>query len=260
MHTLASPAAAPTAVTRSAYRLRLAADDADLRAAQALRFAVFNLELKEGHAQSYATGLDADRFDAVCDHLIVEDDATGAVVGTYRLQSGARAARAHGYYSEREFDFAPFEPLRGELVELGRACVHAQHRSFAVLNLLWTGIAEYARERGARWLIGCSSLPTVDAAVGAAAWQQLAQGHLAAAALRTRPTSAFACPLVPVAPVAPKIPRLLATYLALGAVVCGPPAIDREFRTIDFLTLADLQSSALRGFQARGRFAGGAMR
>lgn len=261
MHTLVTPAAAlPQPATRSGYRLRLAQDAADLRAAQALRFAVFNLELEEGDAQSYATGLDADRFDAVCDHLLVEEAHSGAVVGTYRLQPGPRAARAHGYYSEREFDFAPFEPLRGDMVELGRACVHARHRSFAVLNLLWTGIADYAHAHGARWLIGCSSLPTTDVAVGAATWRQLAAGHLAVPALRTQPTAPFACPLEAVAPAAPKIPRLLATYLALGAVVCGPPAIDREFKTIDFLTLADLQSSALRSFQARGRFNAAAAR
>lgn len=261
MHLLAPAAVAPQPARRSgaAYRLRLAQDEADLRAAQALRFAVFNLELKEGCAQSYATGLDADRFDAVCDHLIVEDETSGAVVGTYRLQPGSRAARAHGYYSEREFDFGPYAALRRELVELGRACVHAEHRSFAVLNLLWNGIADYAAAHGARWLIGCSSLPTLDAAVGAAAWQRLAD-HLAPPELRTTPAPGFACALEPVAPDAPKLPRLLATYLALGAVVCSPPAIDREFKTIDFLTLADLQSSALRAFQARGRFAGSVAR
>ena len=177
------------------------------------------------------------------------------MVGTYRLQTGARAAAGAGYYSEREFEFAPFEPLRGELVELGRACIHAEHRSFAVLNLLWNGIAGYARERGARWLIGCSSLTSQDAAVGAAAYQKLAP-HLAAPALRTRPLPEFACPLDAPAPQAPKIPKLLAAYLALGAEICAPPAIDREFRTIDFLTLVDLHAPMLRALQRRGRFVG----
>lgn len=256
MDTLAAPAAVERRVA-SAYRCRLARSEADVRAAQALRFAVFNLELNEGCAQSYATGLDADRFDAVCDHLLVEEAAGGTIVGTYRLQTGMRAARTHGYYGEREFDFRPFEPLRGQTVELGRACIHAKHRSFAVLNLLWNGIADYAQARGARWLVGCSSLPTLDAAVGAATWRQLAP-HLAPPALRTRPTDGFACPLDAVVPAPAKIPRLLATYLALGAVVCGPPAIDREFKTIDFLTLADLESRALRAYRARGRFAGAA--
>jgi putative hemolysin len=222
----------------AAYRLRLADDAATLRAAQALRFAVFNLELNEGLAQSWATGLDADRFDAVCDHLVVEDAASGQVVGTYRLQTGPQAAHHHGYYSEREFEFAPFEPVRAQVIELGRACVHAQHRNFAVLNLLWGGIADYAQQRGARWLIGCSSLTSQEAAVGAAAWQRL-QPHWAEPRFRTVPTAGFACPL-DVVGAPPKIPKLLAAYLALGATLCGPPALDREFGTIDFLTLLDL--------------------
>ncbi len=92
-----------------AYRIRLASTPADLRAAQRLRFEVFNLELDEGLAASYDTGLDADAFDAACDHLIVEDTDRGEVVGTYRLQTGVRAAREIGYYCAREFDLAPFE-------------------------------------------------------------------------------------------------------------------------------------------------------
>lgn len=236
MDTTTLAVAAPRRST--AYRLRLADDAATLRAAQALRFAVFNLELNEGLAQSWATGLDADRYDPVCDHLVVEDTASGQVVGTYRLQTGPQAGRHHGYYSAREFEFAPFEPVRAQLVELGRACVHAQHRNFAVLNLLWGGIADYARTRGARWLLGCSSLTARDAAVGAAAWQRL-QPHWAEPRFRTVPTAAFTCPLDSVAE-PPKVPKLLAAYLGLGASLCGPPALDREFGTIDFLTLLDL--------------------
>jgi putative hemolysin len=245
----------PKAAAEPAYRAYLAVDATQLRAAQALRFGVFNLELREGLARSYETGLDADRFDAVCDHLLVEDTASGAVVGTYRLQTGARAAAGFGWYCEREFEFAPFEPLRAELVELGRACIHAEHRNFTVLNLLWKGIAMYARERGARWLIGCSSLTSQDAAVGAAAWRRL-QPHLAAPAHRTVPVAAYACPLDSVAAEPPKVPKLLAAYLALGASICGPPAIDREFKTIDFLTLFDLQAPGVRALLRRGRFGG----
>lgn len=244
-----------TAAANSAYRLVLAASQEQVRAAQALRFAVFNLELNEGLTCSYETGLDADRFDAVCDHLLVEDSSSGDIIGTYRLQTGARAAAGQGYYSEREFDFAPFETLRADLVELGRACIHAEHRNFTVLNLLWNGIASYARERGARYLIGCSSLTLQDASVGAAAYLRL-QAHLAPEQHRTKPVPGFACPLDNVAAQAPKTPKLLAAYLALGAGICGPPAIDREFRTIDFLTLVDLQSPGMRALQLRGRFSG----
>lgn len=237
------------------YRVMLASDRRQLRAAQALRFTVFNLELHEGLARSFETGLDADRFDACCDHLLVEDVASGEIVGTYRLQTGTRAAQCHGYYSEREFDFTPFEPIRAQLVELGRACIHADHRNFTVLNLLWNGIVSYAREHGARFLIGCSSLTSQDPSVGAAAYRRL-QAHLAAPTRRTWPLAEFACPLEFVAVETPKIPKLLAAYLALGAGICGPPAIDREFKTIDFLTFVDLHSPTLQALQRRGRFGG----
>jgi putative hemolysin len=235
------------------YQARLASCAADLQAAQALRFEVFNMELDEGLVQSYDTGLDADPFDAVCDHLIVEDQLHGSLIGTYRLQTGLRAAEALGYYSEREFDFGPFESRRAQILELGRACIHREHRSFAVLNLLWKGIAGYAREHGTRYLIGCSSLTSQDAAEGAAAYDRL-QAHLAPADWRTRPLPLLACDLDSRAEQAPRIPRLLSAYLALGAAICGPPAIDREFRTIDFLTWADIDSPAIAAMQRRGRF------
>jgi putative hemolysin len=235
------------------YRARLAAAPADVAAAQALRFEVFNLELDEGLVHSYDNGLDADPFDAVCDHLLVEDSASGTVVGTYRMQTGTRAAEALGYYSEREFDFAPFEPMRPQILELGRACIHRRHRNFAVLNLLWKGIAAYAQAQGARYLLGCSSLTSQDPAAGAAALAQMAP-QLAPPAWRTVPVAGFACPLDTTAADAARIPRLLSAYLALGAAICGPPAIDREFRTIDFLTWLDVQAPSVRAMQARGRF------
>jgi len=255
MSTVALPLVAPANVAAPAYRALLASEPQQLRAAQALRFMVFNLELHEGLVQSFETGLDADRFDAGCDHLLVEDTRSGAIVGTYRLQTGTRAAAGHGYYSEREFDFAPFDSVRGELVELGRACIHAEHRNFAVLNLLWNGIAAYAQTHGARYLIGCSSLTSQDAAVGAAAYRRLVP-HLTAPAFRTVPVAPFVCPLDAEASEPPKIPKLLSAYLALGAAICGPPALDREFKTIDFLTLVDLQSTGVQAMQRRGRFGG----
>src|SRR5947207_3426650 len=117
--------------------MRLAQSAEDVRRAQRLRFEVFNLELNEGLVESHFEGLDADPFDAVCDHLIVEDLTSDDVVGTYRLQTGTHAAANIGYYSEREFDFAPYENVRGAMIELGRACVHKEHRNFNLLHLLW---------------------------------------------------------------------------------------------------------------------------
>lgn len=224
------------------YAARLAQNSDEVRAAQALRFTVFNLELNEGLAESLATGLDADPFDEVCDHLLVEHRPTGQVVGTYRLQTGPTAAANRGYYSEQEFDFRPFEPIRSELIELGRACVHERHRNLIVLGLLWKGIADYARERGGRYLCGCSSITSQDPTVGASAYADLCRKHLVQARWRTKPLPAFDCPLNHLSEDAPKIPKLLRAYLSIGAKICGPPALDQQFKTIDFLTLLDLDS------------------
>ena len=233
------------------YELRLAASAEDLRAAQRLRFAVFNVELGEGLPGAEATGLDADEFDAVCDHLLVVERATGVVAGTYRLQTGGGGgASGLGYYSAREFEFAMFEALRGEMVELGRACVAAEHRNHSVLGLLWRGIAGYAQQRGARYLVGCSSLTSQDEAEGLAAYAVLARGSLVKEEWRTRPLEAWRCEAteeaVRAAMMRVKIPRLMTAYLAAGAKVCGEPAIDREFKTIDFLTWMDLRAMPAR--------------
>jgi putative hemolysin len=228
--------------TSNAYRLRMAESTADVRAAQTLRFLVFNLEMNEGLEASYATLRDEDPFDAICDHLLVEEEATGEVVGTYRLQTGTRAAANLGFYSSQEFDLFALEPLRPQLVELGRACVHIRHRNLAVLALLWKGIAAYARERGGRYLIGCSSLSSTDAKVGASAYSHLMRRHLVDEPFQIRPQAGWECPMDQLAEETPKIPRLLTAYLSFGAKICGQPAIDREFRTIDFFTLLDLEA------------------
>src|SRR5437899_4266855 len=172
------------------YAARLARSAEELRRAQQLRFEVFNLELGEGLAESYATGLDVDPFDEFCDHLIVEELATSEIVGTYRLQTGQLAAANRGYYSEREFDFTPYEPFRCEMIELGRACVHADHRNFNLLQLLWRGIACYAVERNARFLIGCSSISSPDPIEGAETYEEL-KHYLVEPGFRTQPRLDF---------------------------------------------------------------------
>jgi putative hemolysin len=224
------------------YSARLARNTEEVHAAQTLRFAVFNLELKEGLAESHDTGIDADPFDEVCDHLLVEHVLSGEVVGTYRLQTGLIAAARRGYYSAQEFDFRPFEPIRAELIELGRACVHQQHRNLIVLGMLWKGIADYAREHGARYLCGCSSITSQDPAIGASAYAELCRKHLVRPQWRTNPLPDFECPLDQLSRETIKIPKLLRAYLSIGAKICGPPALDRQFGTIDFLTLLDLDA------------------
>jgi len=239
MHPKSPCSHAPRAVTSA---VRLARDAADIEAAQRLRFEVFNLELNEGLDTAYLNGRDADRFDESCDHLLVEDVRTGEVVGTYRLQTGQLAAASHGYYSAQEFDFTPFEPIRCETVELGRACVHKDHRKLAVLNLLWRGIAIYATERKARYLIGCSSLTSQDAAAGDAMYRALRNDYLVDEPFRTEPIGAYRISVDDRSAEAPSVPKLLRAYLSIGAKICGPPALDEDFKTIDFLTLLDLRA------------------
>jgi len=239
------------AAATPAYRLRLAVSEGDLMATQRLRYEVFNVEMHEGLASSEATGRDEDEFDAVCDHLLVEETGGCVAVGTYRIQTGQRAAESGlGYYSAREFEFAPFEPVRGQMIELGRACVAAEHRNPAVLGLLWRGIAQYAHGNGARYLTGCSSLTSQDEAEGLAVYAELETRYLVEPRWRTSPQPELRCrPTaggVAKGSAAAKVPRLMGTYLMLGAKICGEPAIDRTFGTIDFLTWMDLEGAAAR--------------
>ena len=242
------------ALARGAYQLRLAESREDREAAFRLRFLVFNLELNEGLECAYEAGCDTDEFDKTCDHLIVEHRPSQQVVGTYRLQTGRVAGSNLGYYSEREFDFSPYEPIRNSIVELGRASIHRDHRSFEVLTLLWRGIAMYATEREARYLIGCSSLTSQCLQEGSEMYTRLLQ-FLAEPALRTVPQAHFSFPILAPTPHTAFVrpPKLLRAYLSIGAKICGPPAVDREFKTIDFLTLLDLDQISPT---ARARFLG----
>lgn len=227
-------------LTTSRYQVRLTRAPEDIMAAQRLRYEIFNVELGEGLASSRLNGLDADPFDIQCDHLIIEDNQSGRIVGNYRLQTGNMAAAGIGYYSACEFDFSPYEPLRESILELGRACIHRKHRRGAVLDLLWRGIITYAKERGCRYLLGCSSLTSQDPLEGWGLHCQLAADFLAPPELRTIPLPDYQLPAAGSAVPKVKAPRLFMAYLNAGAVISGPPAIDREFQTIDFLTILDL--------------------
>ena len=240
----------------------------DREAACRLRFKVFNIELGEGLESSYQTGLDSDQFDLFCEHLLVEDKLSRCIVGTYRMQSGDSAARNVGYYSAQEFDLSPYEPVRAGILELGRASIDREHRTPEVLTLLWRGIAQYANDMGLRFLIGCSSLNSQDPAEGWQMYRQLEQ-YRVSPEFETVPTERFACPterigryaqqlaqqesaeLQTQSSIPVKIPKLLKTYLAIGARIAAPPAWDREFGTIDFLTLLDLKTLSPA---ARNRF------
>jgi putative hemolysin len=223
------------------FRVGMAESLEDLIECQRLRYLVFNCELGEGLESSRRIGLDRDRYDFICDHLMVSDTLSGKLVGTYRMQSGFRAKGNLGYYSEQFFDFAPFEGIREQVLELGRACVHTDYRNTAVLHMLWKGIVRYALSSKARYLLGCSSVGSQDEAAGMALYEQLREKYLIEPVLRTNPWPRFRCRMENKATPAPATPRLFRAYLDVSARLCGPPAIDREFKTIDFLTLIDLQ-------------------
>ncbi|MBG0561820.1 GNAT family N-acetyltransferase [Actinoplanes aureus] len=228
-------AAAPTGT--SGYTLLLADDAGHVEAAQRLRHDVFAGELG-ANLPGAANGLDADDFDDYCDHLIVRDDATGAVVGTYRMLPPRAAELAGRRYADSEFDLSALRPLRDHLVEIGRSCVHPDHRSGAVVNLMWAGIARYLHLNNLRWLGGCASVPLADGGhVAAGVRARLNAKHLSPPALRVRPRRPWLPADDVVADPRVAVPPLLRGYLRLGSWVCGEPAYDPDFDCADFYVL-----------------------
>lgn len=222
------------------YLVRWACSEADLDEALRLRFRVFNEELGEGLASSVATGRDEDRFDAHCHHLLVEDRVTGAVIGTYRMQTERMARRGVGFYSDGEFHLEDLpDAVRSAAVEVGRACIGREHRSRAVLFLLWRGLAGYLTATGCSHFFGCCSLTGTDPALGRRARLELERAGLVHPEVAVRVRQDLVCPPGEPTPGAFQLPPLFRTYLRYGSTVVSPPAIDREFGTVDFLVLFD---------------------
>jgi putative hemolysin len=238
------------------YRVRFAGGPADLEQVQRLRFEIFNLELKEGLDESWQTGLDRDRFDAQCQHLLVWDQEFGRAVGTYRLQTADAARAGAGFYSADEFrlDALP-ENMMNDSVELGRACIAREHRNRTLLFLLWRGLAAYVAWHRKRWFFGCNSLTSRSPDYGLRTWDWLRQNGYAHPLLRVEPQPAWICDRAAVAGAsdpeagrAVEIPTLFGIYLRYGGRVCGPPALDRYFKTVDFFTVLDLAAMDERTF------------
>jgi putative hemolysin len=219
--------------------LSLATTREEVREVQRLRYKIF-IETMGLSALANDDGLDADKFDAYCDHLIVRDTRTLMVVGTYRLL-GPDAARECGrFYSESEFDLGRLHHLRGSMVEAGRACIHPDYRSGGVIMLLWAGLAAYMRRERCEHLIGCASISLADG------------GHTATAVYRGLKADQFAPSEYRVMPHVPfplaehgadgttQIPPLLKGYLRSGAWVCGEPAWDADFHSADLFLLLPL--------------------
>ena len=227
------------------YVLSFARSLEELRAVQRLRFEVFNLELGEGLESSFASGLDEDDLDHSLHHLMIRTEDTGEVIGTYRMQTAAMAAAADGFYSAGEFDLSGFSlHTLDAAVEVGRACIAKEHRGRRVLHLLWRGLAQYLTWTGKHYLFGCCSLATLDGRIGNRVHAQLVEdGHLHPKA-KAWPLPGLECGLHDHGNAEEQpfeIPPLFQSYLNLGAKICGPPAVDRAFKTIDFLVILDVR-------------------
>ncbi len=188
--------------------------------------------------------LDVDRFDFFCDHLVIVDNRTHEMVGTYRLNA---STFSNDFYTETEFHFDSLRNLPGHKLELGRACVKDGYRNGITLTLMWKGVVAYMQETGCRFLFGCSSVKTVDPDEIRAIYQYMATHHRFPGLENVRPRRAFLVkelhrnvPTWSDEEIADRIPPLLQFYLKCGAGICGEPALDKAFKCIDFLTVLDL--------------------
>lgn len=231
-----------------AYGVRYAADAAELDEILRLRFEVFNRELGEGLAESWGTGRDEDEFDLQCHHLLVEHVPSGRIIGTYRIQTAEMAAAGHGFYTGTEFDLAglPAEIVRRS-VEVGRACIAREHRLKPVLYLLWKGLALYMTHNDRRFLFGPCSLTSQDPWDGKRALDRFVRDGLLHPEVSVAARPEFRCEWAgedpePERAEALRIPPLFDMYLRYAGRVCGPPVIDRRFKTIDFFVLFDVQA------------------
>lgn len=232
-------------VVSGSQEVRLATSDAEVRAGQALRFRVFYEEMGAHAAPAVrASGLDADAFDAVADHLLVLDHARGpdaaAVVGTYRLIRRAAAVRAGDFYTAAEYDIGPIRAFPGEVLELGRSCVARDYRTRATMQLLWQGIAAYVFHHGIDLMFGCASLPGTDPDALAVPLTWLASRHLAPPELRPRALPERYVEMLRLPPEAVSeraalaaLPPLVKGYLRLGGWVGAGAVIDQQFNTTD---------------------------
>jgi L-ornithine Nalpha-acyltransferase len=238
-----------------ALTVRLAASAADIRAAQALRHQVFYEERGATPGADMPAGLDRDDYDDLCDHLLVIDKTNNRIVGTYRLLQ-QRVAEAHrGFYSAAEYDLSPLLDVaeEGQLLELGRSCVAADHRNAATIALLWRGIASYLEVHRIRAMFGCASFPGIDPTAHAVALSYLAHHHAAPGNLNIRalPEHYVEMERLPlgsydVRAAARSLPPLIKGYLRVGAMIGDGAFIDRQFNTVDVFVLMPVEAIAAR--------------
>ncbi len=222
----------------------------EVREAQRLRHAVFAGEMGANLPRT-VPGHDIDLFDDFCEHLLVRDAATGMVVGTYRVLTPAQAKRVGSFYSDTEFDLTRLRFLRERMVELGRSCVHPDHRHGGVIMALWGALADFMVRNQLDTMIGCASIPMQhlgpQGMVGgghaaASIWHKLKDQHMASVEFHVRPRLPLPVDrLDTTLDVEP--PALIKGYLRLGAKILGAPAWDPDFNAADLpmiMRIADL--------------------
>lgn len=231
--------------TPASFTVKIAENDGELRAAQALRYDVFVRELGGGGEMvDHAAGLEMDRFDPFFDHMLVSDDTTGEVVGVYRLLRSDQAGRAGQFYSENEYDLAPLKASGRKLLELGRSCLHRDYRGGTAMFHLWNGLADYVAQHEIEILFGTASFHGTDVQALAQPLSLLHHNHLAPPELRVR-AKAFQ----PMDLVAPQdldrrkamldVPALIKAYLRLGGFVGEGAFVDHDFNTTDVCLILD---------------------
>ena len=237
--------AAPVApVERAALTVSWAKHADEIRQAQRLRFRVFADEMG-ARLNTPVPGHDVDLFDNYCEHLLVRDQVTREVVGTYRLLTPAQAMRVGSTYSDTEFDLTRLRSLRERMVELGRSCVHPDYRHGGVIMTLWGALAEFMVRNKLDTMIGCASIPMlhngiVSGDVAASIWQQLKATHLAPIEHHVRPRLPLPVERLNGA-LEVEPPALIKGYLRLGAKVLGAPAWDPDFNTADLPMMMRIQ-------------------
>ena len=230
-------------VSDGKYVAKIVENSKELDAVLRLRFDVFSRELSP--EKNLEGGLDFDDYDLQCNHIIVTEKETNKTVGTYRLNTIEGAKDASGFYAYNEFSVEDLpNDLLNKSVELGRACIAKEHRNSRVLFLLWRVLASFLEENNKRYMFGCCSVFTQDGEVAAKVLNQLkTKGHIHES-IEVKPREDRTCipkDFVPNDSEKIDLPSLVNIYLRIGAKICGEPAIDRDFKTVDYFVIFDLE-------------------
>ncbi|NOD67257.1 GNAT family N-acetyltransferase [Ruegeria sp. HKCCD7303] len=233
--------------TGKTFTVKLAETEAELKAAQRLRYDVFVRELGGGgDLVDHEAGLEKDRFDPYFDHMLAYDDNTGEIIGVYRMLPGERAAEVGQFYSEDEYDLTVLKSSGRKLLELGRSCVHPDYRGGTAMYHLWNGLAAYVTEREIEVLFGVASFHGTDVTALAQPLSMLHHNHLAPPELRVRAQPDVFQSMDLVAKDAldrraamVQVPALIKAYLRLGGFVGEGAFIDHKFNTTDVCLILD---------------------